>query len=621
MVEPMAVPINMAELPLITVITTSYNRARYLGSTIRSVLDQSYTNFEYIVLDDCSTDDSLSVAENFLRDPRLVVISNESNLGDYGNRNKGLALARGQYVKYVDCDDILYPHCLASMVEVAESFPDSGVVFSYSKPLAYSLPVELSSETVYRLHYSLGGILHQGAMSALLKRESMLAVGGFVDIYTGDVACWLNLARKYPVVLMPGGLFWWRQHAGQLSESMRTVSPKWALHQTEGVRLHWDALNRDDCPLLESERFRFQYKIAFSYAALILKNSARLRFGVVHALLKSWPFGGAASDPPELRPVSRISVDSPSGAVGTGSSHSEGDEGGAKIKLVGSQVTVFLHIGLGVEGVAETIRSVVSQEFSHWELMICIAHENPCLGYLLSLFNSHPQICFTYCAADSAWGELGALVVQSKGVYLKFLFPGVVLEKSALASFCWYMEHYPESGLVISEESERFLLPQLLGPSEVLQASCCGVFDIMSHPIRVLYLREAWVRCHGDKVISTSCWARLNLAIAMLYPSAFIRGGLVLSAPPQTSEIPVSAKADLLMNCLRSNGHHLSGFDYEPTLRWLQRSIILRSVKGILGQGFLGRIIANISTNKYAIPNFLKSLEAADPLFDRSLYP
>ena len=611
----------MAELPLVTVITTSYNRAHYLGSTIRSVLAQSYAHFEYIIVDDCSTDGSLSIAESFLQDPRLVVISNVINLGDYGNRNKALTFARGKYVKYVDCDDILYPHCLASMVEVAESFPAAGVVFSYSKPLAFPRPVELSPEAVYRLHFNLGGILHQGAMSALIRREPMLAVGGFVDIYTGDVACWLHLARKYPVVLMAGGLFWWRQHAGQLSESMRTVSPKWAAHQTEGFRLHWEALNRDDCPLLDSECRRFQYKIALSYAILVLKNSTRLRFGVVKALLKSWPFGGSVSDPPELRPVSLISCDHTTAAVETRSSYSENNKREAKNKLSCAQVSVILHIGMGLEGAAETIRSVITQEFDHWELMICIARENPCLGYLFSSFQNHPQIAFTYCDADYTWGELAALVAQSKGIYLKFLFPGVVLEKSALRSFCWYMDRSPESGLVISEESERFLLPQLLSPNESLQASCCGVFDIMSHPSRVLYSREAWERCRGDKVVSASCWGRLNLDIAKLYSSTVIRGGLVSSARPQTSEIPVSAKADLLMNYLKSNGHHFAGIDYQANLGWVQRSILLRSVKAILGQGFLARFIANILTKKYATPSFLKALETSDPLFDRSLYP
>ena len=84
----------MKELPFITVFTPNYNKEKFLPETIESILNQSYRNFEYIIVDDCSTDDSWAIIQKFAKkDTRIKAYRNESNLKIVKTRNKGLTLS------------------------------------------------------------------------------------------------------------------------------------------------------------------------------------------------------------------------------------------------------------------------------------------------------------------------------------------------------------------------------------------------------------------------------------------------------------------------------------------------------------------------------------------------
>src|SRR5438477_13153584 len=108
--------------PLVTVAMVAYNAEDFIGEAISSILAQRFVNFELLVCDDCSTDRTWQIIAGF-RDPRLRTIRNETNIGEYANRNKALHLARGEYLIYIDGDDYLYPHGLGFMVEMIERFP------------------------------------------------------------------------------------------------------------------------------------------------------------------------------------------------------------------------------------------------------------------------------------------------------------------------------------------------------------------------------------------------------------------------------------------------------------------------------------------------------------------
>src|SRR5262249_21757694 len=115
--SPVARGSGMMAQAVVSVLVTSYNRERYIGASIESVLAQTFGDFELLVTDNCSTDHTLDVARGYERvDRRVRVVVNERNLGQFGNRNRAAELARAALIKYHDSDDVMYPHCLAAMV-------------------------------------------------------------------------------------------------------------------------------------------------------------------------------------------------------------------------------------------------------------------------------------------------------------------------------------------------------------------------------------------------------------------------------------------------------------------------------------------------------------------------
>jgi glycosyltransferase involved in cell wall biosynthesis len=120
--------------PLVSVVTPVYNGAKYLKECIESVLSQSYQNWEYIILDNCSTDRTSEIAEKYAKiDTRISVYHNEALLPIMKNWNHALDQIshNSKYCKVVHADDFLFPRCIELMVSVAEAHPTVGIVGSY----------------------------------------------------------------------------------------------------------------------------------------------------------------------------------------------------------------------------------------------------------------------------------------------------------------------------------------------------------------------------------------------------------------------------------------------------------------------------------------------------------
>ncbi len=115
--------------PKISVLMTVYNSEKFLESAISSVLQQTFTDFELVILDDCSADSSWSIVERFAaQDTRIVAIKNEKNLGGCENLNKGLRLLRGKYMARHDNDDVSLPDRLQKQFDFLEAHPEVGIV-------------------------------------------------------------------------------------------------------------------------------------------------------------------------------------------------------------------------------------------------------------------------------------------------------------------------------------------------------------------------------------------------------------------------------------------------------------------------------------------------------------
>jgi glycosyltransferase involved in cell wall biosynthesis len=120
--------------PLVSVVTPVHNGELYLRQCIESVLAQTYDHWEYAILDNCSTDRSLEIAQAYAAlDRRIVVLSNDSFLPQVKSLNKALSVISpdSKYSKMVLADDWIFPHCLEEMVRVAEQHPSAAIVSAY----------------------------------------------------------------------------------------------------------------------------------------------------------------------------------------------------------------------------------------------------------------------------------------------------------------------------------------------------------------------------------------------------------------------------------------------------------------------------------------------------------
>ena len=236
-----------ASVPAVTVLMTAFNRERYIAQAIESVLAQTFGDFELVIVDDASTDGTVRIAREYAAaDRRVRVEVNAQNLGDYPNRNRAAALARGELFKYHDSDDVMYPHCLQLMVDALRAEPSADFALTGSRAWSGGpTPMLLTPEMSYAREYIGHGMFHGGPACAMFRRAWFERVGGF-ELHgpPSDYFFWSRVCRSARVVLVSTDLFWWRVHEGQ-----RTQTPESAQDMLDIERAGWAALFHPDCPL------------------------------------------------------------------------------------------------------------------------------------------------------------------------------------------------------------------------------------------------------------------------------------------------------------------------------------------------------------------------------------
>lgn len=233
--------------PRVSVVVTCFNREKFLADAIESVLAGSFEEFELIVVDDASTDDSVEIAQSYVRaDERVRLVVNETNLGDYPNRNHALNYVAAPYLKYHDSDDLMYPHCLETLVALLDDAPDAGFALSSSRAWRGGpCPMLLSPQMAYRREFLGGGLFHCGPAGALFRTDVLRARGGFPSRgAASDFYFWISACQTTSALLVPGDLFWYRVHDGQ-----ELASPAAAREYATTTGESWRALGSPDCPL------------------------------------------------------------------------------------------------------------------------------------------------------------------------------------------------------------------------------------------------------------------------------------------------------------------------------------------------------------------------------------
>lgn len=216
---------------MVSVIIPNYNHAQYLDRRIQSVLNQTYNDFELIILDDQSTDNSAEVIYSYKDNPRISVIDiNEKNSGStFKQWEKGFGYAKGKYIWIAESDDFCEPNLLEELVGAIES--DDDIAYSFSpviwvdeKGTPFKFPkvadnIKIAGKAFLSNYMILGNYV-LNASCALFKKDIYHKIdkqyknlkGG------GDYLFWVEMAKHGSVVMVNKHLSYWRRHEGAVTE-------------------------------------------------------------------------------------------------------------------------------------------------------------------------------------------------------------------------------------------------------------------------------------------------------------------------------------------------------------------------------------------------------------------
>ncbi len=226
--------------PFVSIVTPVYNGEAYLSECMETVLAQTYSNWEYIVVNNCSTDGTLRIAEEYsCRDRRIHVYSNDRLLPIIANHNRAFRLIspESKYCKVVSADDWLYPECLARMVAVAEANPSVGLVGSYQLSgggdkwyvRTYGLPCSatvVSGREICRAHL-LGTLDVLGDPTSSLYRADLVRhTDSFYPNPTAeaDLSACYECLRCSDFGFVHQVLSYERLHSGQMTNTSRNLN-------------------------------------------------------------------------------------------------------------------------------------------------------------------------------------------------------------------------------------------------------------------------------------------------------------------------------------------------------------------------------------------------------------
>ena len=224
---------------LVSIITPSYNTARFIGETIRSVQAQTYTNWEMIIVDDCSTDNTDEVVSQFQKeDSRIRYFKNDHNSGAAVSRNKALREARGRWIAFLDSDDLWYPEKLEKQIRFME---EKGCHFSCSyRTMIDEDSNDLNILTTSPRHITKFGMYNYcwvGCLTAMYDAD-VTGVIQIADIKkNNDYAIWLKVIEKADCYCFPEILAKYRVRSGSISRHKKTELIKWhyrLFHDAEG---------------------------------------------------------------------------------------------------------------------------------------------------------------------------------------------------------------------------------------------------------------------------------------------------------------------------------------------------------------------------------------------------
>ena len=208
--------------PLVSVAMPVLNGERFLREAVESILDQTFRDFEFIIINDGSTDGTASILDSYARsDPRVRVYQQE-NKGLIASRNRGCGLARGKYLAQMDADDIAVRDRLEWQIEFMERHPEIGVVGGQMKL------IDSAGRAFYCVRYPVENEEIKSALllccpfgqnAVVIRKEAFLSVGGYRRPFdlAEDYDLWLRIAERWGLANLEAVVVKYRIHPGQVS--------------------------------------------------------------------------------------------------------------------------------------------------------------------------------------------------------------------------------------------------------------------------------------------------------------------------------------------------------------------------------------------------------------------
>ena len=256
-------------LPVVSVIMPVFNGEKYLSEAIESILEQTFTDFEFLIVDDGSQDASAAIIQAYAeRDKRIRFFQHERNMGQGPTLNTGLAAATGAYITNMDCDDISLPRRLEKQVRFLENYPHIGALGVCAQAKSKDMTTTLFDFTVPQEHAIIALSLFFGASfvgaTVVARKEFMDLVGGYSkDRRTSpdlDLSCRLLWHTSIRFANLSECLYLYRRHQEAVGEARKGVRSAEERNRREWLLSHlWGeappgALDR-------FQRLRFQHKL------------------------------------------------------------------------------------------------------------------------------------------------------------------------------------------------------------------------------------------------------------------------------------------------------------------------------------------------------------------------
>lgn len=297
-----------ANSPEISIIISAYNCEHLVGEAIQSILNQTHENWEIVIADDGSTDQTKNKINSF-DDPRIRKFHNEKNLGLLNTWNKLIPLTRGRYITWQDADDISYPERLEILRDALENHPSVSVCGSnFKRPFAkWNTEIQSNFPTTnseIKNYIKINRDLPFCGLRLLFKREVVIEFDGLKTFYNKlgweDFDLLLRISEKYEMMNVPQALYEYRYYPNSASKfdlnniDYRKVyiSEIGFFFQNQRMKYGADALT-DDAYLKELEEFLLQKKLEFEQnrflvlEKIIRNKTANKDFNGAFSVLKS----------------------------------------------------------------------------------------------------------------------------------------------------------------------------------------------------------------------------------------------------------------------------------------------------------------------------------------------